>query len=163
RRESLRPPGRREGLVRVERGCWRVLRTMPRRHPCQHSPHRSSPFAEGRGVPTTAGCARPGARRPPQPGRFGYRRGARRGARGGGGAGGASLAREPGANLYRAVTGQIIDISPQVIVIGDEAGERRFVLTADATAWGGGPLDPASLNRGDEAVIRLLPSRPGVA
>ena len=76
---------------------------------------------------------------------------------------GPSLAREPGANLYRAVTGQIIDISPQVIVIGDDAGERRFVLTADATAWGGGPLDPASLNRGDEAVIRLLPSRPGVA
>jgi hypothetical protein len=76
---------------------------------------------------------------------------------------GLAMAREPGAHLYRAVTGQIIDISPQVIAIGDEAGERRFALTADATAWRGGPLDPASLSRGDEAVIRLLPSRPGVA
>jgi hypothetical protein len=76
---------------------------------------------------------------------------------------GPRTSRDPGAKLYRAVTGQIIDISPQVIAIGDEAGERRFALTADATAWRGGPLDPASLSRGDEAIIRLLPSRPGVA
>jgi hypothetical protein len=67
------------------------------------------------------------------------------------------------ANVYRAVTGQIIDVSPQVIAIGDKGGERRFALTASATAWRGSPLDPASLNRGDEAIIRLLPSRPGVA
>lgn len=69
----------------------------------------------------------------------------------------------PPANLYRAVTGQIIDVSPQVIAIGDDGGERRFALTASATAWRGSPLDPASLSRGDEAIIRLLPSRPGVA
>jgi hypothetical protein len=74
-----------------------------------------------------------------------------------------ATARAPGANLYRAVTGQIIDISPQVIAIGDETGERRFALTADAMAWRGAPLDPASLSRGDEAIIRLLPSRSGVA
>jgi hypothetical protein len=61
------------------------------------------------------------------------------------------------------VTGQILDVSPQVIAIGDEGGERRFALTADATAWRGGPLDPGALSRGDEAIIRLLPSRPGVA
>lgn len=67
------------------------------------------------------------------------------------------------ANLYRAVSGQIIDVGPQVISIGDAGGERRFALTADATAWRGGPLDPSALSRGDEAVIRLLPSRPGVA
>jgi hypothetical protein len=65
--------------------------------------------------------------------------------------------------LYRAVTGQILDVSPQVIAIGDEGGERRFALTADATAWRGGPLDPGALSRGDEAIIRLLPSRSGVA
>ncbi len=67
------------------------------------------------------------------------------------------------ATLYRAVTGQIIDVSPQVVVIGHEGGERRFALTADATAWRGGPLDPSALSIGDEAVVRLLPSRPGVA
>ena len=66
-------------------------------------------------------------------------------------------------NLYRAVTGRILDVSPQVIAIGDQGGERRFALTADATAWRGGPLDPGALSRGDEAVIRLLPSRSGIA
>jgi hypothetical protein len=66
-------------------------------------------------------------------------------------------------NLYRAVTGRILDVSAQVIAIGDQGGERRFALSADATAWRGGSLDPASLSRGDEAIIRLLPSRPGVA
>ncbi|HEX9064092.1 MAG TPA: hypothetical protein VF843_03235 [Streptosporangiaceae bacterium] len=68
-----------------------------------------------------------------------------------------------GANLYRAVTGEIIDASPQVIVIGEGTGERRFALTADTRAWRGGPLDPAALDRGDLATIRLLPHRPGVA
>ena len=66
-------------------------------------------------------------------------------------------------NLYRAVTGEVIDVSPQVVVIGDGGGERRFALTADSRAWRGGPLDPAALNRGDLATIRLLPNRPGVA
>jgi hypothetical protein len=72
-------------------------------------------------------------------------------------------AEAPPANLYRAVTGQIIDVSPQVIVIGEEGAERRIVLVAEATAWRGAPLDPAALGVGDEAVIRLLPGRPGVA
>ncbi|HUZ54330.1 MAG TPA: hypothetical protein VMU94_17620 [Streptosporangiaceae bacterium] len=67
------------------------------------------------------------------------------------------------ASLYRAVTGQIIDVSPHVIAIGDAGGERRFALTADATAWRGSPLEPSALSSGDEAVIRLVPSQPGVA
>jgi hypothetical protein len=67
------------------------------------------------------------------------------------------------ASLYRAVTGQIVDTSPQVIVIGQEGRERRFALTAQASAWRGSPLDPASLRIGDEAVIRLLPSRSDLA
>src|SRR5216683_5941289 len=75
----------------------------------------------------------------------------------------ASAATPASANLYRTVTGRIIDVSPQVIAIGDDGGERRFALTASATAWRGAPLDPASLSTGDEAIIRLLPSHPGVA
>ena len=75
----------------------------------------------------------------------------------------ASAATPAPANLYRTVTGRIIDVSPQVIAIGDGGGERRFALTASATAWRGAPLDPASLRTGDEAIIRLLPSHPGVA
>jgi hypothetical protein len=75
----------------------------------------------------------------------------------------ASAATPAPANLYRTVTGRIIDVSPHLIVIGDEGGERRFALTASAAAWRGAPLEPASLSRGDEAIIRLLPSHPGVA
>ena len=37
-------------------------------------------------------------------------------------------------HVYRAVTGTIIDISPHYVTIGHAAGERRFALTADATA-----------------------------
>ena len=74
-----------------------------------------------------------------------------------------AVAASASGGLYRAVTGHIIDVSPQVIAIGDAGGERRFALTADATAWRGGPLEPSALSSGDEAVIRLLPSQPGVA
>jgi len=66
-------------------------------------------------------------------------------------------------HLYRAVTGQIVDVSPHFIAIGDAKGEQRFTLTADATAWRGAPLEPSALSRGEQAVIRLRPSRSGVA
>lgn len=66
-------------------------------------------------------------------------------------------------HLYRAVTGTILDASPHVLTIGDSTGERRFVMTADATAWRGGPLEPSELQPGDEAVIRLVPSQAGTA
>ncbi len=65
--------------------------------------------------------------------------------------------------VYRAVSGQIVDVSPHVVTIGDAAGERRFILTSDAKAWRGATLEPAALRPGDQAIIRLLPSRPGVA
>jgi hypothetical protein len=66
--------------------------------------------------------------------------------------------------LPRVVTGTVIDVSPQVVCIGDAAGgERRFMLTADATAWRGGLLEPAAVEPGDHAVVRLLPGRRAVA
>ncbi len=88
----------------------------------------------------------------------------------GGARGAADLAEQDGrqtppAHLYRSVTGQVLDVSPHFVTIGFPGGERqqRFALTADATAWRGGPLEPAAVWPGDEAVIRLVPSRPGVA
>jgi hypothetical protein len=65
--------------------------------------------------------------------------------------------------LPRVVTGTVLDASPQVIRIGDEFGERRFALTADATAWRGGKLEPAAVRPGDQAVVRLHPTQRGVA
>jgi hypothetical protein len=67
------------------------------------------------------------------------------------------------APLYRAVTGKITDVSPHVLTVGDPGGERRFALTADAKAWRGSTLEPAALSPGDEAIIRLVPSRSDVA
>ena len=63
----------------------------------------------------------------------------------------------------RSVAGTIIDVSPQVLVIADSQGEQRFTLTPDAIAWRGGPLDPAALRPGEQAVIRLHPARRSVA
>lgn len=65
--------------------------------------------------------------------------------------------------LPRAVTGRIIDISPHFIAIGDSGGEQRFTLTAEAKAWRGGALEPSALRPGDEAVLRLRPTRGKVA
>ena len=65
--------------------------------------------------------------------------------------------------LPRAVTGTVRDASPHVLVIGNGASESRFTLTAGATAWRGGPLDPAGMRPGDQAVVRLHRSHRGVA
>jgi hypothetical protein len=63
-------------------------------------------------------------------------------------------------DLPRAVSGTIVDVSPQVLVLGDETDEQRFTLTPDAVAWRGGSLDPAALHQGDHVVVRLNPSSP---
>jgi hypothetical protein len=65
--------------------------------------------------------------------------------------------------LPRSVTGTIIDVSAQVIAIGDAHGEQRFTLTPGATAWRGTRLDPAALRPDEQAVIRLHPTQRGVA
>jgi hypothetical protein len=66
-------------------------------------------------------------------------------------------------HVYRTVTGTIIDISPHYVTIGHAAGERRFALTADARAWRGEPSEPSALRPGDDVVIRIMPSQPGIA
>jgi hypothetical protein len=69
------------------------------------------------------------------------------------------------AQLTRAVSGQVLDVSPHVLVIGDPDGpgqEQRFTLTAEATTWRGGQAEPTGLHQGDQAVLRLHPTQPGV-
>ncbi|HEY7145330.1 MAG TPA: hypothetical protein VH637_13880 [Streptosporangiaceae bacterium] len=65
--------------------------------------------------------------------------------------------------LPRAVMGKVIDVSPQVLVISQGSTELRLALTADVSAWRGGPADPEGLHIDDVAVIRLDPARRGVA
>jgi hypothetical protein len=55
----------------------------------------------------------------------------------------------------RAVFGTVRDVSPQVLVLGTDDGERRIALTPEATAWRGGPVEPAAVRPGDQTVIRL--------
>ncbi len=61
-------------------------------------------------------------------------------------------------HLPRAVSGMVLDVSPQVLVLGDAGDEQRFTLTPDAVAWRGGQLEPTALRPGDHAVVRLHPS-----
>jgi hypothetical protein len=65
--------------------------------------------------------------------------------------------------LPRAITGTVLDASPQVLTLGHGATELRLMLTADATAWRGRQLDPAALRAGDQATVRLHRSQRGVA
>jgi hypothetical protein len=56
--------------------------------------------------------------------------------------------------LIYAVTGEIVDVSPHLLVLAAPEGERRFPLTASARAWRGGPVAPAALRRGDQVIAR---------
>jgi hypothetical protein len=57
-------------------------------------------------------------------------------------------------SIPRVVTGQVVDASPQVLVIANDDAEERFALTADASAWRGAKTDPAAIKIGDQAVVR---------
>lgn len=63
----------------------------------------------------------------------------------------------------RAVFGTVQDVSPQVLVLSSDDGERRIMLAPDATAWRGGALEPAAVRPGDRAVVRLRPAQRDVA
>ena len=60
--------------------------------------------------------------------------------------------------LPRAVSGRVLEASPQVLVLGDDTAQERYVLTPDATAWRGALVESATLRQGDHAVVRLHPS-----
>ena len=62
-------------------------------------------------------------------------------------------------SLIYTVIGKILDVSPHILVLETDSGERRFPLTAAARAWRGGPVPPAALRQGDHAIVRR--QRPG--
>jgi hypothetical protein len=66
----------------------------------------------------------------------------------------AGAAAGPASPVPRAVTGQVLDVSPHVLLIGTGEAEERFALTADARAWRGDRTDPAAVKVGDRAVVR---------
>lgn len=65
---------------------------------------------------------------------------------------------DPGAPA-RALSGTVLDISPQVLVLDAAGTEHRLALTPEAVAWRGATVEPATLRPGDHAVVR---QRPGI-
>lgn len=65
--------------------------------------------------------------------------------------------------LPRTVSGTVLDVSPHVLVLGDESYEQRFAIKPDAVAWRGQQLEPAALRQGDHVVVRLHPGHRAVA
>jgi hypothetical protein len=61
---------------------------------------------------------------------------------------------DPVRTAATVVTGQILDVSPHVIVLQTESEQTRLPLSPDSAAWRGGPLRPAALREGDHVVIR---------
>jgi|SRR5579859_556620 len=68
-----------------------------------------------------------------------------------------------GAGRFEAVSGTLLDISPHVLVVATDAGERRFALTAVAPIWRGGTAHATELRPGEHVMIRLAPGRGEVA
>ncbi len=77
----------------------------------------------------------------------------------------AVLGREPGApgagpedgEPLHAVTGEIRDISPHLIVVETaEGGEERLIIAPWATAWHGGDIPPGDLPMGARVTMRAL-------
>ncbi|MGS2644222.1 hypothetical protein [Streptosporangium sp. LJ11] len=69
---------------------------------------------------------------------------------------------EPGplpaeGELFQAVSGTILDVSPHLIVIDTPDGdEERLVIAPWATAWRGEAVNPADLSPGSNVIIKAL-------
>jgi hypothetical protein len=62
----------------------------------------------------------------------------------------------------RALTGTVLDVSPQVLVVASGGREQRLTLTNGAAAWRGELFEPTVLHTGERVVARLLPGRSSV-
>src|SRR5205085_9108896 len=67
------------------------------------------------------------------------------------------------AERARVVTGTVLDVSPQMLVIGHGREEERLALPGTATIWRAGQVPPTALREGEPVVVRVLPGRPTVA
>jgi hypothetical protein len=65
--------------------------------------------------------------------------------------------------LPPVVSGTVLDISPQVLVVAAGGAERRFTLSPDANVWRGAQLEPTALRPGDAVVIRVRSAKRRIA
>jgi hypothetical protein len=61
------------------------------------------------------------------------------------------------------LTGTVVDASPHILAIHGAGREERLTMMPGTRAWKGGQVDPTALRAGDRVVVRLDPSRRGVA
>lgn len=66
------------------------------------------------------------------------------------------------ASPRTTIIGQVVDVSPHIIVLHTAHGERRLALSPGTKAWRGAVVPPAALRQGDHAVVRRHETR-GVA
>jgi hypothetical protein len=65
--------------------------------------------------------------------------------------------------MSRVVTGMLLDVSPQILVIDRDGQEERLVLGPGTSVWRGGQAEVTSLLAGDKVIARLARSRHNVA
>lgn len=58
------------------------------------------------------------------------------------------------ANAKTAITGQVTDVSPHIIVLHTAQGEQRLAMSPGTTAWRGSGLPPAALRKDDIVIVR---------
>lgn len=63
----------------------------------------------------------------------------------------------------RVLTGQLLDVSPQVLVVRTKAGTERMPMRPDTPAWRGGNVPVATLHHGDQVIVRRSAAQPAVA
>jgi hypothetical protein len=75
----------------------------------------------------------------------------------------ASLLRPRPATERTVITGTLADVSPHVLVLQTREGEERLAMAAATAAWRGSAVDPATLHRGDQVIVRKSEPRRAVA
>lgn len=67
------------------------------------------------------------------------------------------------ADESRVLSGQVLDVSPQVLVLRTKAGTERMPMLPDTPAWRGGRVPAATLRHGDQVIVRRSAARRCVA
>jgi hypothetical protein len=60
---------------------------------------------------------------------------------------------DPRQDTRTVLTGQILDVSPHIIILQTAEGEERLPLSPATSAWRGSAVPPAALRHGDLAVV----------
>jgi hypothetical protein len=60
----------------------------------------------------------------------------------------------PPARERTVVSGQIVDVSPHVLILQTAIGEQRLTLTPETKAWRGTAVQPAALHEEDHVILR---------